>query len=255
MISNEVIERLKKKNWFVTSQNKQEASLVLQACDDAGITWADGEKATEWFPFKTYPLDIGFFKEENGITQDYYNLYEKHELENITDWFFDAIKNNDSKLIPQNAEQEHYVQILLAKMQRIPVECYFGSGDGWVDSTILYIDLGRKYRIKPTTPLPISREIWESVDKKWQYAAMNKDKEIYFFEHSPRLEVDGWVCYQLIDGFHRRVFSFLHSNGGYTSDPVWDSYKSLTSCTICSFNINTDNIDWEYSLTCRPEGI
>lgn len=197
MISNKVIERLKRKNWFVTSQNKQEASLVLKACDDAGITWADGEKATEWFPFKTYPLDIGFFKEENGITQDYYNLYEKYELENITDWFFNSI----------------------------------------------------------LTPLPISREIWESVDKKWQYAAMNKDKEIYFFEHSPRLEVDGWVCYQLIDGFHRRLVSFLHSYGCYPADPVWNSYKSLTSCTICSFNINTDNIDWEYSLTCRPEGI
>lgn len=92
MISNKVIERLKKKNWFVTGQNKQETSLVLQACDDAGIIWTDGEKATEWFPFEKYPLYIGFFNDENGITRSHYNIYEKCELENITDWFFSSTK-------------------------------------------------------------------------------------------------------------------------------------------------------------------
>ena len=45
MINQQVIERLKQKNWFVTSQNKQETSLILQTCDDAGIIWTDGEKS------------------------------------------------------------------------------------------------------------------------------------------------------------------------------------------------------------------
>ena len=225
MISNKVIERLKKKNWFVTSQNKQEASLVLQACDDAGITWADGEKATEWFPFKTYPLDIGFFKEENGITQDYYNLYEKYELENITDWFFNAIKNNDSKLTPQNEEQEYLVQMLLAKMQGIPVECDFGDGDGWVDSTILYIYLGRKYRIKPTpTPIPVSRKIWKKINKEFPFIIMDKNKCFYHCKKAPKRFDGVWL---LSEVEHIKSPLVFNSNG----------------------------INWETSLTERPEDV
>lgn len=229
MISNKVIERLKKKNWFVTSQNKQEASLVLQACDDAGITWADGEKATEWFPFEKYLLYIGFFNDENGITRSHYNLYEKCELENITDWFFNAIKNNDGnltpKLTPQNAEKEHLVQILLAMMQNIPVECDFDDGDGWVDAAILYIDLDKKYRIKPTsTPLPIPRELWSYIDKRWRFIVMDENKEIYLYEERPFTNGKGW-------------------------SPCFDDYSE------CPLNINTDGINWETSLTERPEDI
>ena len=197
MISKEIVERLRKGNWSIRCNTEQRVNWVLQACDDAKIKWALGQKATECFLSEPYPRIICFYKDYNGIIGDIDKTHEKYGVQDITDWFFNSI----------------------------------------------------------LTPLPISREIWESVDKKWQYAAMNKDKEIYFFEHSPRLEVDGWVCYQLIDGFHRRLVSFLHSYGCYPADHVWDSYKSLTSCTICSFNINTDNIDWEYSLTCRPEGI
>jgi len=107
MTNEKVIARLKQKNWSVTCQNEQEASLVLQACDGAGITWAGGEKATEWFPFKTYPFDIGFFKEENGITQDYYNLYEKYELENITDLFFNAV--NTPTPLPTSREMWGFI--------------------------------------------------------------------------------------------------------------------------------------------------
>ena len=132
--------------------------------------------------------------------------------------------SNDSKLTPQNEEQEHYVQILLAKMQRIPVECYFGGGDGWVDSTILYIDLCRKYRIKPTlTPLPISRELWGYIDKKWQYAAMEQDGRIFFYHAKP-----------IIDG---------------------DYWRAPANMSDSPLNINTDGINWETSLTERPENV
>ena len=44
--------------------------------------------------------------------------------------------SNDSKLTPQNAEQEHMVQILLAIMQKIPVEVNIGGE--WITSTILF---------------------------------------------------------------------------------------------------------------------
>lgn len=226
MISNEVKERLLQKNWFVTSQNKQEASLVLQACDDAGITWADGEKATEWFPFKTYPLDIGFFKEENGITHDYYNIYEKYELENITDWFFNAIKNNDSKLIPQNEEQEHLVQVLLAKMQGVPVEEYNDDNYFWHPSDSNCIFLNTEYRIVPKpTPL-ITREMWAMIASEWKWAAMDSDGEVYFYTDEPCISARGFS---------------------------WDSCGGDYCNSVLATNANSTN--WRLSLTERPEDI
>lgn len=228
MISNEVKERLLQRDWYVHCQTKQESDLLLQACDDARITWTDGEKATEWFPFEKYPLYIGFFNDENGITRSHYNLYEKCELENITDWFFNAIKNNDSKLTPQNAEQEHLVQMLLAKLQGIPVEFWNDFDQIWGDSSSDSISISVKYRLKPElilTPLPISRELWSYIDKRWRFVAMDENKEICFYEEKPYTYMSNcWVS----------------SSDGYSK---------------CPLNINTDGIDWKLSLTERPEDV
>lgn len=224
MISNEIKERLLKKNWFVTSQNKQEASLVLQACDDAGITWADGEKATEWFPFEKYPLYIGFFNDENGITRSNYNIYEKCELENITDWLFNAIKNNDSKLIPQNEEQEHLVQILLAMMQGLYVEADYGSG--WKKAQVLFHERDYKYRIVPKPTSLITREMWAMIAPEWKWAAMDGDGEVYFYTDEPCISTRDWMWTR---------------GGGDYCDSV--------------LAINTDSINWERSLTERPEDV
>ena len=226
MINQQLIERLKQKNWYVKCQNKQDARLVLQACDDAEITWAGGEKLTEWYPFKTYPFDIGFFKDGNGITQDYYNLYEKEEVENITDWFFNAIKNNDGNLIPkltpQSAEQEHLVQILLAMMQKIPVEVNI-SGE-WELSVILFPTMNYEYRIKPKpTPLPISREIWSHLDKIWKYATMDRDGLTFWHQEKPTQNHLGW--------------------------------GSVDYRSTYPLNFNSEGINWETSLTERPEGV
>lgn len=228
MNNGQFIERLQQPNWFVYCKTSQEVDLVLQACDDAGITWAAGEKATICNLYGPCPLYIIFYKHNYGITYDdcaYYDNYEKYGLENITDWFFNKIKNNDSKLTPQNTEQEHLVQILLAMMQNIPVECDFDDGDGWVDAAILYIDLDKKYRIKPTsTPLPITRELWSYIDKRWRFIVMDENKEIYLYEERPFTNGKGW-------------------------SPCFGDYSE------CPLNINTDGINWETSLTERPEDI
>ena len=236
MINQQVIERLKLKNWYVTCQNEQECNLVLQACDDAGITWASGEKATECYPkhfgtlYESYPFNIGFHNAHCGISVNKKNLYEECELENITDWFFNAIKNNDGNLIPkltpQNAEQEHLVQMLLAIIQKIPVEVNIGGE--WRTSTILFPDMDYEYHIKPTptptpTPLPISREIWSHLDNRWCYAAMESDGRIFFYNTKPTRELEYWSA----------------------SSDVSD----------CPLNINTYGINWEASLTERPEGV
>ena len=156
MTNKEVIARLKQKNWYVKCQNKQDSRLVLQACDEAGITWVGGEKTTECYPkhfgmsYESYPFNIGFHNAYRGISVNKKNLYEECELENITDWFFNTIKNNDSKLIPQNEEQEHLVQILLAKMQGIPIEYWSTVHYKWLDSKHDAITASAIYRIKPT---------------------------------------------------------------------------------------------------------
>ena len=142
----------------------------------------------------------------------------------------EANVNNDGNLIPkltpQNAEQEYLIQILLAMMQKIPVECNFGDGDGWTDAGILYPNRNYKYRIKPepmSTPLPISREAWSFIDKKWHYAAMDKCGTRCFYERKP-------------------------TKGGR----VWDTDFGVSDCPL---DINTDGINWETSLTERPEGV
>ena len=231
MISNAVKEKLLKKNWYVTCQNEQECNLVLQACDDVGITWASREKTTECYPkhfgtlYESYPFNIGFHNAHCGISVNKKNRYEECELENITNWFFNAIKNQDGKLTPQNAEQEHWVQIILARLQGIPIEVYSIINNKWIDlGDDCSIFMGYEYRIKPTpTPLPISRDLWSHIDKKWQYAAMGYCGSILFFERKP-------------------------TKGG----SGWNSYFNVSDCPL---NINTDGINWETSLTERPEDV
>ena len=224
MISKEVKERLLQKDWYVECKTEQEANLLLRACDDAGITWNSGHKATEFQPYIHYPVDIVFCEEVNGITQDI-KYYKESEIENITDWFFNAIKNNDSKLTPQNAEQEHLVQILLAMMQNIPVECDFDDGDGWVDAAILYIDLDKKYRIKPTpTPIPVSRKTWKKINKEFRFIVMDKNEHFYHCKKAPKRQHEEWNLAEV---------------------------EHIKSPLV----FNSDGINWETSLTERPEDI
>ena len=228
MTNKEVIERLKLKDWYVTCQNKQESNSVLQACDDAGITWSAGEKATEWCPFGTYPFDICFYNNSHGISADNLNICEAYEMENITDWFFNAIKNNDDngKLTPQNAEQEHWVQIILARLQGIPIEVYSIINNKWIDlGDDCLIFMGYEYRIKSKpTPLPISRDLWSHIDKRWRFIAIDRSGTMYLFLDKPTARDGLWL-------------------------PVGGVYSQ------CPLNINTDGIYWETSLTERPEDV
>lgn len=225
MTSNEVKERLLQKDWYVECKNEQEANLLLRACGDAGITWNTGQKATEFKPDKHYSVDIGFCEEDDGITQDI-KYFKESEIENITGWFFNAIKNNDSKLIPQNAEQEHMVQILLAIMQGLYVEEYNDDNRFWKPSDSNCIFLNTEYRIAPKpTPL-ITREMWAMIAPEWKWVAMDRDGEVYFYSDEPLISANG--------------FSWTNCGGDYC-----DSVLA----------INTDSINWERSLTERPEDV
>jgi len=133
--------------------------------------------------------------------------------------------SNDSKLTPQNEEQEHWVQIILARLRDIPLEAYSHLDGKWIDAgddCSIFMDY--EYRIKPiSTPLPISRELWSYIDKKWSYAAMEQDGRIFFYHAKPIIDGDYW------------------------SAPANMSESPL--------NINTDGINWETSLAERPEDV
>ena len=128
-----------------------------------------------------------------------------------------------NKLTPQNAEQEHMIQILLAKMQGVEVEIYERFREEWraSDAKCVYVD--SNYRIK-SHELPIAKAMWAMIDKEWKWAAKDVDGIIYFYTNEPLFCKDRLIC----DG------------GSYT--------KSI-------FALDTDDIDWRQSLTKRPEWV
>lgn len=128
-----------------------------------------------------------------------------------------------NKLTPQNSEQELMVQILLAKMQGFEVE-HFACGV-WRHSPSNYFDFKSIYRIKPHE-LPITREMWGMLDKKWKWAAKDENDQIYFYTDEPYVFGD---------------YNYWCVRGG--------------RCIKSILAINADGIDWRKSLTKRPEGV
>lgn len=149
-VIEQLIERLKKGGWYVVCKTEQDVYLLLLVCKKAGIKWIDGSEATDCKPPESCPFEIGLRYGNAGMAYVIGNSYEEDGLQNITDWFFNTIKNNDSKLIPQNEEQEHLVQMLLAKMQGIPIEYWSTVHYKWLDSKHDAITASAIYRIKPT---------------------------------------------------------------------------------------------------------
>lgn len=231
MNNERVIKRLKQKKWYVECQTNQEVDLVLHACDDAEIKEESGEKATKIKRYYKYPILIGYPEFSKGIEMSLKERCEALNMENITDWFFDAIKNNDGNLIPkltpQNAEQEHLVQILLAMMQKIPVEVNI-SGE-WELSIILFPTMNYEYRIKQTptptpTPIPVSRKTWKKINKEFRFIVMDKNKHFYHCKNAPKSSDKTWLL----------------SEVDHVKSPlIFDSI----------------GINWETSLTERPKGI
>lgn len=78
-----------------------------------------------------------------------------------------------------------------------------------------------QYQLKPRqdTPLDIP---WHLIAPEWKCAAMDEDKIIWFYTVRPCKYTNNWATAQ-----------------GYAADNV--------------LIINTDGIDWENSLTFRPE--
>ena len=129
------------------------------------------------------------------------------------------------KLTPQNAQQEHMVQILLAKMQGVAVEYYDVIDRRWETVSHKTIYLEFDYRIK-SHELPITREMWAMIDKKWKWAAKDENDRIYFYTDEP----------------------YVFGNDNYWCVRGGRCIKSILA-------INADGIDWRKSLTKRPDGV
>jgi hypothetical protein len=132
---------------------------------------------------------------------------------------------NMEKLTPQNEDQEHMVQILLARMQNVPVECKGPHGWFILDSNCLYLDANYRIASKPT-PLPITREMWAMINEMWKYAAMDEGGNVYLYSNRPSSTV---------------------------SDGKWCSCG--WSKIGCPLAISLDDINWKHSLTERPEDV
>ncbi|MWN89468.1 hypothetical protein GQ597_01905 [Gilliamella sp. Pra-s65] len=99
MTSKKIIDQLQQLDWYVECKTEHELALVLNACLDANINWLGNVQA----PFisdqiqQELPVVIGAYS-----LFDAYRLYwEVQEdfdaggsnLENITDWFFEELRN------------------------------------------------------------------------------------------------------------------------------------------------------------------
>ena len=98
--NEQVIERLKKGGWYVVCKTKQDVDLLLLVCKKAGLKWIDGSEATKWIDpcpeIELTGFEIGFCRSNKGLTHSSSDAYDKFGLENITDWFFNAIRGENN---------------------------------------------------------------------------------------------------------------------------------------------------------------
>lgn len=105
MSNQQVIELLPKDNWIVVCDTAEKVYLLLQACEDAEIKCCNGRRATKLKPnAQIYPIIIIYCAEDKTIHQGMENktgtlvsfFVKKMGYENISDWFFNAIKDKNN---------------------------------------------------------------------------------------------------------------------------------------------------------------
>lgn len=148
--------------------------------------------------------------------------------------------SHDTQLFPaatiadmlKNGQQEHVTKIiaLLANGNTDSDYYVMRSRPGETkrvatrDERCVYTDM--YYTVFQKKPLPTPLDIpWHIVAPEWTCAAMDKDKKVWFYTMSPS-EPAGEDCWRFIEG----------------------------KLCYCPLAICTDGIDWENSLTFRPEG-
>ncbi|WP_085165775.1 hypothetical protein [Gilliamella bombi] len=94
MTSKKIIEQLQQLDWYVECKTEHELALVLNACLDADLIWFSGRKASKFAPdLFISPIFIvkqhHLFKRRIGYT----SCASFCKCEDITDWFFNELRN------------------------------------------------------------------------------------------------------------------------------------------------------------------
>ena len=113
---------------------------------------------------------------------------------------------------------DHVVEVLLT--------------EGWAKKETPY---GVCTNLRPESVYRVSRKVtltpldipWKHIAGIWKYAAMDEKGDVYLYEDKPHV---------------------------WKGEKVWRQWASRTWCVAHYLSINTDGINWETSLTVRPEG-
>lgn len=119
-------------------------------------------------------------------------------------------------LQPKNNHEKHLIQVLLALMNDLPVEIDKGKFRPYEEKMLhLYYN----YRVSINF---LTQEIWDLIDKKFQFLAINSMGEIFFFVEKPTLNLN-YNC--------------------------WTSTGEVKKCDIIDASIFKDK--WQFSLCDR----
>lgn len=228
-----IIERLKHGEWFVTCRNGGEFKYLKELCKQCNFKWHDGEDLDNMHDNDfVYPVNIGVDFCHTSITRNElcyctdnfnYDRHKDNQIEDITDLVFN--KKNIEYFVTTIEKEK--LDLLLAMIRHEPLEKVF-IGNEWIPVDYqekLFSELDfllDNFRIHSFN---ISQEIWNVVDPKFNYAAVDPGQMLWFYEYEPQ--------YNEIDG-------------------GWDSTKGSVTSGNC-FNIDLSKVECKNSLAKRPE--
>lgn len=228
-----IIERIKSDEWFVKCENIQQYNLLTKICREQGFRWSASQNETLsylepsiiFFPMYI-GVDLEFFKQNIlCYTNCDFNCYrdENNLIEDITELFFGE-QTFEYLLTPI---EKYKIDLLLAIIREQNIEQKIEGKWNKIIKPICEINLENlieNYRIDKKTPLIIPEYVWNAIDPKFKYAAMDENKRIYFYKNEPTRMVDIW--------------------GG--------DFDSKDMASGKCFGIDITNINWKYSLVKRP---
>ena len=106
-------QKLSQKNWRIRCRFEHELDLLLEECERAGITWVNGQKATSWKPSLRQAdfVTILWRDDYHGVIFDYDERRKNflHASTDLTQWFFDAIKNDNTRKLSELKIGESFI--------------------------------------------------------------------------------------------------------------------------------------------------
>lgn len=135
------------------------------------------------------------------------------------------VENKDMLPLKDMSDEDKLkiVNALIDDATNVEVLCWDGEWHHFDGSVASSVGLGYQYRLKAkATPLNIP---WEHIKSKYKWTAMDESGSVFVYENKPVIQSDYW----------------------YNAEDI--------ACLEDCLNINTDNVNWELSLTKRPSSL